>query len=141
MKRHYLKFRIMLMTFALGLASVWFLNNLKTNDEAEIKDTMVISIAPKQPRFTESFRGCGMGYVQGYITNDGIELTEGNLSCEKPRKRGKQIIKSDSERIISKIEIEDKTYYEIYQLKNKHCINSPTIELGLELENYLKISR
>jgi hypothetical protein len=128
----------MLMTFALGLASVLFSQNLKFIDKDGIKGATIVSIAPKQPRFVETARGCGMGYVQGYESNDGIELTERNLDCHKPKRRSRQIIKSDNERIISKIELQDKTYYEIYQLKTGHCIDSPTIELGLELENYLE---
>lgn len=138
MKRFYFRFKFLLMTLALGLANVWFFNNIKITDNEDIRNATIVTIAPKQPKFTESFRGCGFGYVQGFFSNNGIELTEGNLGCNKPKKRDKRVVKSDDDRIISKIETGDKTYFEIYQLENGHCINSPTIELGIELENYLK---
>lgn len=125
----------MLVTFALGLASVWFCGNIQTTANDEV---MIVTMAPRPPRFTESFRACGMGYLQGYLSNDGIELTEGGLGCVKPKKRDKRVVQIDNERIISKIESDNKTYYEIYQLENGHCINSPSIEIGIELEKFLK---
>lgn len=134
----------MLLTFALGLASVWFSTQVKLTDNynnaLDLVNATIINIAPKTafPRFMPTGRGCGLGYTQDYKTNDGQNLSEGNAGCEKPRRGDKRIVQSDGERIISKIETEDKTYFEIYQLESGHCINSPTVELGLELENFLK---
>ncbi|HLM00068.1 MAG TPA: hypothetical protein VK400_03370, partial [Pyrinomonadaceae bacterium] len=112
-----------------------------TEDE-NIKTAALVTIAPKPPRFSETYRGCGdLGYVQGYFTNDGRELWEGGLACQKPKERDKRIIQKNKERVISKIEKENETYYEIYQIESGKCITAPTIELGLELENYLKNNR
>ncbi len=136
MKNIYSRFRIMLITFALGLAGVWSLTQFKLTDNSvdvfDLKNAKIINIAPKleTPRFMPTGRGCRFGgYAQGYMTNDGQKLSEGNLGCEKPSKQDKRVIQSDSERIISKIEAEDKVYFEIYQLRNEKCIVSPTVEL------------
>ena len=106
-------------------------------DKTDLKDAIMVTIAPKPPRFTETFRACRPGYIQGYETNDGTELTEGNSGCKEPKKRDKRILHSDKERIISKIETKESSYYEIYLLKNSHCIDAPTLEIGLELEQWL----
>jgi len=78
-----------------------------------------------------------MGYVQGYVTDDGYELIEGGLGCKKPKKTDKSIVSIDSERIISKTEFRDHPYFKIYQFKKGFCIEAPTIEVGIELESYL----
>lgn len=137
MKKFYSRFRVMLLTFAFGLSSVYFFHNINFNGNELFIDATFVRIA-EQPRFTESFRGCGMGYVQGYFSSDGLALTEGNLGCKEPKKNDKRIVIKDDKRIISKIETEDRTYFEIYQLEKSRCIDSPTIELGLELEEFLK---
>lgn len=142
MEKIYFRFRFFLMTLALGFASVWFFHNITITEDENIKTATLVTIAPKPPRFLETFRGCGggVGYFQGYMTNDGAELTEGNL-CEKPKARDKRIIQKDKERIVSKIEYENETYYKIYQIESGKCITAPTVELGIELENYLKNNR
>ena len=78
-----------------------------------------------------------MGYVQGYVTDDWHELTEGNLGCRQLKKYDKTVVSIDSERIISKTKSRGRPYFRIYQLKKGTCIESPTIEMGIELENYL----
>ena len=137
MNKYRFRCRTILTTFTLGLVCVWLSNYLKTN-EMNLQEVRFVSIAPKQPRFTETFRGCGLGYVQGYVTNDDINLTAGNIGCEKPNSNDKRIVRSNKGRIVSRIKKDDQTYYQIYQVEKGYCINSPTIELGIELENYLK---
>ena len=56
------------------------------------------------PRFTPSGRGCGMGYVQWYITNDSQGVAEGNQWDPKPnviKKRVAEFI-HNAERVIEK---------------------------------------
>jgi hypothetical protein len=128
------------MTFALGLASVWFLEHFEFTENEEISNALIVTVTPQltTPKFIETYRACGMGYIQGYATKKGIELSEGNLDCREPRKNDKRVIRRDNERIISKIDYQGKTYYEIYPFEKVNCITSPTIELGLELEQFLK---
>ena len=140
MKRFYFRFRVMLMMLALGLSSVWFFEKISIFKNEEIKDATFVIIAPPQPKFIETFRACGFGYVQGYETKDGIELTEGHLGCEKKFK-GKSFVKKDKVRVISKIKTKENTYFEIHDLNDGLCINAPSIELGLELEEFLKTNR
>lgn len=138
MGKFYCRFRIMLMTLTLGLTSVWFFHNFETDENEDLRNVRIVTIAPKQPRFTETFRACGMGYIQGYVTNDDIALTEGTLGCDEPKKKDKRVIQKDEKRIISKIEKNNLISYEIYQVEKGLCINSPTIELGIELEIFLE---
>ena len=68
MKKFYRCFRVLLMTFTFGLASVWFFHNIKfASNEEEIKNATIVTIAPAQPRFIKSDRACGFGYSQSYI--------------------------------------------------------------------------
>lgn len=141
MKIFYTKFRIGLMTFAFGLASVYFMQNVKPAKSDDLTNAAIVTIAPKEPRFTETFRGCGLGYIQGFSTNDGLSLTAGTSGCEKPNPKDKRIVSRDNKRMISKIERENKMSYEIYRIEESDCINSPSIEVGLELEEYLNKNR
>ena len=131
------------LTLTIGLFSTFIIKKIYNSviaadiDESDLKNVVMVSIAPKSPRFIETGRGCGNGYIQGYETNDGMKLFEGTLNCKKPKNNDSKIFQKDSKRIISKIETLEKIYYNIYQLENSHCINSPTIELGLELEDWL----
>ena len=52
----------MILTFALGLASFWFSHNLKITENMEVVNATIVTIVP-MPRFTESFRACGFGYI------------------------------------------------------------------------------
>ena len=143
MKLIYQKLGIASLTLIIGLLSVFTIKKISDSenaafvDESDLKNAVMIVIAPKQPRFIETNRGCGFGFVQGYKTNDGINLFEGNLGCKKPKKNDKKIVQKDSKRNISKIETAERTSYQIYQLENSHCIDATTIEIGLELEKWL----
>lgn len=139
------KLSVAMLTLFGGILAVLLINkffnseDFTTVDKSDLESAVIVTIAPKPPRFTETFRACRPGYIQGYETNDGIILTERSSSCEKPKKRDKRILHSDNERIISKIETKERSYYEIYHLKNSHCIDTPTLETGLELEEWLNI--
>lgn len=138
------------MTLAIGLASVFFFNTtFKSRDEIVIdlpktESSDVFIVFPQErktfygnKRFVETWRACRPGHVQGYVSDDGIELCEGNLGCRKSEKNNERVIQKDSKRIISEIKLNNETRYKIYQPKTGGCIDSPSIELGLELENFL----
>lgn len=90
MKSIIFRLSISLLTFAIGFSVVWLwglfavlvslfeaphisLPNSLSNNSAQIT-----SFLYEKPRFVKTFRGCGLGYVQGYETDDGQHLTEGN---------------------------------------------------------------
>lgn len=137
MKKYILRFRILLLTLALGLATSSFYQNIsqKAEDE-ELKNAIILTGAPKPPRFTETFRACGLGYVQGYISNDNIKLTEGSMDCHKPEE--KNIVQKDNLRVISRIEKNTEMRYQIYQIENQRCIDAPNLEIALEFEKWHK---
>lgn len=87
MKRFYLKFRIALMTLAIGLANVWFFNEVfgdipidlpktqsgKTiilSDKAEDKFLEEIYSKLKEGEFEAIAHGCGNGYSTAYVSYD-----------------------------------------------------------------------
>ncbi len=128
------------MTFALGLASVYCFQNIKLVENKEIQNAAIVTIAPKQARFIEGERQHSLvGYDQYYITDDGFQL-KAVYPCIfdlKKREVIKKIISKDDKKIISEVRIRTTKYFEIYQSKLSRCIHSPTIELGLELEEHL----
>ena len=90
MKRTFLRLSISILTFAVGFSVVWLVGLLTVlfppleNKSVSFNDLPtgqpVIPIAEtsyQKPRFTGTFRGCGFGYVQGYETDDGQQLSEG----------------------------------------------------------------
>ena len=107
------KLSVAMLTLFGGILAVLLINkffnseDFTTVDKSDLESAVIVTIAPKPPRFTETFRACRPGYIQGYETNDGIILTERSSSCEKPKKRDKRILHSDNERIISKIETKE----------------------------------
>ena len=127
----------MLLTCALGMAGTNFFYNIDfTVDKDERKTAVFVGIV-EQPKFTKSSRGCGMGYVQSYVTEDGIQLSEGNMDCLSPSANDPRIVHRDDARIISKLHENGRVYYEIYHPEKGRCITSPTLELGLQLESFL----
>ncbi len=137
------KLGVAILTFIIGIATVLLIDRFYNSegftieDKSDLENAVVVTIAPKPPRFTETFQSCGLGCVfQSYVTNDGIELSETYRCCKNPKNRDKKIVQKDDEKIVSKIETDGKTYYEIYLLENEHCIYAPTIELGIEFEKW-----
>jgi len=138
--QYWSRIRISLITFAIGLAFVtyWGDRQERSTDE-ELASATVVTIA-RIPRFMETFRACGPGYVQGYETNDGFELTEGNSGCNDPEARFGNLYrstKSESVYVFDR-ENDDRRFYKIYDLKTGHCVRAPSYELAVELQNYLK---
>ena len=115
------KLSVALLTLFLGILAVLSISkfcnpeDFTIIDESDLENAVIVTIAPKPPRFTETFRACRPGYIQGYETNDGLILTEGNSGCEKPKKRDERILQSNNERIISKIETKERSYTKLRQ--------------------------
>jgi hypothetical protein len=65
-------------------------------------------------------------------------LIEGNSGCQKPKKQDQRIVRIDNENIISRKNDDGREYFEIYRIESGHCIEAPSIELGLELQSFLK---
>ena len=109
MKKFYLKFRIALMTFALGLVSVRLLHNLQSADdnlENETKNATIVVAVPMFPKFMQSSHACGLdGYSDLYFSDGGVKLTEGYIGCKEPKNR--DIIKRDKIRVISRVKTID----------------------------------
>lgn len=181
MKRFCSKFSIMLMTFAFSLTIIWgyeiykevirSLNNssavININPDLGKSKTFVLPIfmdgelmkveIDENERFTLIGHGCGNGYAQGYITNEGERLGLG-LEIIKPKDFKKQLLETEilesigdysnndgdkGTRFILKGENKEtsKEFYEIvwYDLKsNKYYITAPSLELALELEQWQK---
>jgi hypothetical protein len=90
MKRILFRFSISFLTFAVGFGVVWlaglltFLFTPVENKPVSVSELAlaqpVIPIPEtsyQKPRFTGTYRGCYPGYVQGYETDDGQQLSEG----------------------------------------------------------------
>lgn len=102
--------------------------------------------------FTKTFNSCSIdsGYIQGYITNDGQHLSEGN-ECffGKNKKTGKEFnklineskktIERNTERVVLEFEGENGKYFKILYYNGGQCfdfIDAPNLELALEFEKW-----
>ncbi len=131
MKTFYFRSVVFLLTLTSGVVAAQVLRNLPAIRQEGLERVLTVVTAPMRPRFIPSFRGCGMGYTQDYITNDGYILSEGNADCDGPV----EVIQTENGRIISKLDVNGKTYFRIH--KDVHCITAPTLEMAVEFENYL----
>lgn len=103
------------------------------------------------PRFQVMSRGCGMGYIENYTTNDGINVSEGNIGCsdvpgEKNRfmdaqRKPNRVLWRTTERAVLEINEDGKRYFEIYEISDSACthyVTAPTLDLALEFEAFLE---
>lgn len=112
----------------------------------------IYSLTGKQ-RFTESYRACGYGYVQGYVTDDGIEVREGSIGCIQLPSIGNtgfsdgnsrvpvRGISQTAERAVLEFNEDGRQTFEIEELSDGACthfVSAPTLELALEFEEFLK---
>lgn len=110
-----------------------------------------LSISATSPRFQETGRGCGMGYVQGYETDDGERVSEGSIGCfaapgkknsfRVAKRKPNRVLTETSERAVVEINEDGKTSFVIYEISEGDCTNfisAPTLELALEFEEFLK---
>ena len=163
MKRPTYKPAIALITLLIGLTGVWSLNlflgqeDWWINESKELRKQVPalqsisdIDILPKH-RFTETFRACKPGYVQGYVTEDGQEVTEGNNRCNlgdndatgiefnQTINRASKVVDWKEERVVLEFQHEGNKYVEILRYSGGSCINfihAPTLELALEFETW-----
>ena len=91
MRNKIIRCLVALLTFVVGLTTVWSVGflyeiGLTQLNPFQSDETIISFVEPTKPkdshRFTPTFRACGAGYVQGYETNDGQELTEGSAFYE-----------------------------------------------------------
>jgi hypothetical protein len=157
MKLNYFRLRVLLMSLALGMSSVWFYNNFHfSNQNYELSqddaDNLVYLVNPNNlPEFNPIGRGCGNGYVQTYETRDGQHLSEGATSLSKIKfnnsiKNAEIIEKVPNSknrhgelglRVITKnVSEKGKTYFEILWFNKGllYYISAPTLELVLKFE-------
>lgn len=149
MKKIVFRLIVFVGALGLGLTAAFVVSKSRTGYKF---DAGILTVALKpRPGFTKSFRGCGMGYVQGYTTSDGIEVTEGTIGCVaatgkdnrfwEAKRRPDRLISQTSERAVAEINEDGKRSFEIYKVTNGTCthfIGAPTLELALEFEEYLK---
>jgi hypothetical protein len=96
-----------------------------------------------------------MGYIQSYVTNDGLEVSEGNIGCvrlepdkkedlfSKSLEAGHRVIERTDGRVLVESAASGKKRILIYSIADGACthyISAPTLELALEFEKFLKKS-
>lgn len=162
---------ISLLAFTIGFSLVWIsriknedplplnpqptaLENLTTESPAEFKH---------QKRFIPTGRGCGLGYFQGYRTNDGQHLSEGVTGYRSYKETGKEFKKilAKAVRIVERfpkyknhlgdigervilINPPDKNGKETISIlwyggkDYIQYVNAPSVDLALEFEQFLE---
>lgn len=152
-----------LITCSIGLAAVWLCSFALSKETAALEmneDGVLLAALPTKQRFTPTFRACGPGWTQGYITSDDEELSESgngfassahaNRELQKRLKEAEIIIergpKFDAsgrkvgERLIAVFpatEYRGKSVSIIWTYKDGlGSINAPSLQLALEFEKY-----
>jgi hypothetical protein len=154
MKKLFFRIIVFLLALVIGLLAASIGSRLyaaRTEDRTlDLIAIIDLSIKATGSRFQETGRGCGMGYVQGYETDDGIKVSEGNIGCsavgkENPFREAKRkpnrVITQTGERAVVEINEDGKRSFEIYEISEGDCthfISAPTLELALEFEEFLK---
>ena len=164
MRRFYLKCRIALITFTLGVASVFMLNgSLYFSDEVpvnlpQVKSSSVFEIITKENWKGFNFVGHACGgrnkhdgesWVSGYRTNDWKKISISGSSHEKANGAKKEfslrianafkVLESGKSRIIVENQEDENKWIDLIKYENKKSlviINSPTLELALEFEKW-----
>ncbi len=163
MKRETFYPAIAILTLLLGVLGVWFLDLLPKLNNSEITELTIllnevpavesISDVEKLPRhrFTETFRACKPGYIQGYVTDQGQEVTEGNNCCNlgdsnasenrfnEAISNASKIFERKGERAVLDLQDETGTSVEILHYGGGTCISfihAPSLDLALEFEKW-----
>ena len=96
MKRITFRLSIAALTFTVGVAGPWLMGKKQKAREAlsEVSTEVSTAVAATgKPRFTATFRACGMGYVQGYELPDGRAMAEGTAGYSSRRKAKRELEK------------------------------------------------
>ena len=150
---------VAILSFIVGLTSV-----LLIRQKVFVLEKLVVMFVttgePARPRFTPMFRGCGMGYVQGYELDNGLTMTEGSdcfdSSVEAWRNFSRQLINARKivervpshkdrfgdvgERVIALFPPSERSgseYARILWYGGGECIlyiEAPSVEIALEFE-------
>jgi len=162
MNRTTFRLLIAVLTFTIGITGVWLLSRKpkvkKALPQVSIESSTTIPESEK-PKFATTFRGCGMGYMQGYELPDGREMSEGSGCFESSRlarKEWRKLIGQASqivgrvpqyknrfgekgERIVALFPPDEygREWAKIMWYDGGDCylsINAPTLEVALEFE-------
>jgi hypothetical protein len=163
MRKLVLRIVISLLTFSVGMSMVFIARKVDPTPSESVFVVSPSNLAEMGlPRFSPTTRGCGMGYTQGYQTDDGKPLAEGGswsptrrVTERKFRKwvrNSKQIIERIpnyrdhrgrvGERVILINKPDDSGQDSISILfydgsDSYHFIDAPSVDLALEFEQYL----
>ena len=94
MKRITFRLSVAALTFIISLTSVWLISRKPKTSKVLPQKPVAVSTAisePERPRFMPTFRGCGMGYVQGYELPDGQTMSEGTAGYSSSRRAKKEL--------------------------------------------------
>lgn len=164
MKRFYFQFRIMLMTFALGLASVFVFNgSLKYSDEVlvnlpKVKSSSVFEIITKENWKGYQFVGQGCGginkyegqtWVTAYRTNDWKRVSIGGSSHETAKETinefnsrirdASKVLEISKKRAVIENKREANKWIDIIYFENRkslRIITAPQLEMAIEFEKW-----
>ena len=163
MNRTMFRLLIVVLTFTIGITSVWLLSRKpkvkKALPQVSAESSTAAILESEKPKFTPAFRGCGMGYVQSYVLPDGREMSEGSSCFESSRlarKEWRKLIDQASqivnrvpqyknrfgekgERILALFPPDEygRQWARIMWYDGGDCylsINAPTLEVALEFE-------
>ncbi len=166
MKRFYSRFRIMLMTFALGLASVFVFNgSLKYSDEVSVnlpqaESSSVFEIITKENWKGYQFVGQGCGgtnkykgetWVSAYRTNDWKSVSIGGSSHDTAKEMTNEfdsrikdafnVLEINKKRAVLANKQESEEWIDIIYFENRKSlgiITASKLETAIEFENWQK---
>jgi hypothetical protein len=94
MKRITFRLSVAVLTFLVGLTSVWLISVKPKTKKVVPQKPIEVSTTmpePERPRFMPTIRGCGMGYFQGYELPDGQTMSEGTAAYSTSREAKKEL--------------------------------------------------
>lgn len=166
MKRFYFQFRILLMTFAFGLASIFLLNgSLKYSDEIsvnlpQVKSSSVFEIITKENWKGYQFVGQGCGgtnkyevetWATAYRTNDWKSVSIGGSSHDTAKETTNEfnsrirdafkVLEISKKRAVVENKLEDDEWIDIIYFEDRkslRIITSSKLETAIEFENWKK---
>jgi hypothetical protein len=140
MKRYFVRFRVLLLTIALGLAIVSLVDSRNNAIEDEALRNALIIKPVFAPRFSETWSAIGRDrqHSYGYVTNDHQNLTTGNLGCDLSRAERDNKVYKDVDKVAYRVGNRGKVNVRVVWSRSLRCIDGPNLDLDLELAEYLK---